>query len=226
MDLGIQLFGVLAGAEVSVRDALGKVRELGYTHVEPCLALEPLGAFEDVIWPLADFDGYMETVAGLGLKVNSVHIFGHSLNSQADILRALAEKWGIQAFVVKVPEHPDALRMQETSIAWLTLADALREAGAGLLIHNEASDIAEKVNGKTLCEHMLDLCQGRVGLQADVGWVMQGGENPLSFLRRNRNLVRSVHFKDFDPDGLPVTVGKGILPLEDCFFFARAHGLP
>ena len=226
MDLGIQLFGVLAGAEVSVRDALGKVRELGYTHVEPCLALEPLGAFEDVIWPLADFDGYMETVAGLGLKVNSVHIFGHSLNSQADILRALAEKWGIQAFVVKVPEHPDALRMQETSIAWLTLADALREAGAVLLIHNEASDIAEKVNGKTLCEHMLDLCQGRVGLQADVGWVMQGGENPLSFLRRNRNLVRSVHFKDFDSDGRPVTVGKGILPLEDCFFFARAHGLP
>ena len=106
------------------------------------------------------------------------------------------------------------------------LADALREAGTSLLIHNEAADIAAKADGKTLCEHMLDLCQGRVGLQVDAGWAMQGGVAPLAFLRRNRDLVRSVHFKDFDSEGHAVTVGEGVLPLEDCFAFARAYGLP
>ena len=38
--------------------------------------------------------------------------------------------------------------------------------------------------------------------------------------------MRSVHFKDFDGAGNAVTVGEGILPLEECFAFARAHGLP
>ena len=226
MDLGVQLFGVLANTELSAAEALEKLRGMGYTHVEPCLALDPIGAFEKVIWPLPEFDGYMEKIAELGFGVNSAHIFGKNLHAHAKTLCGIAEKWGIKAFVVKVPENPDDLLLQQTSIAWLTLADALKEAGASLLIHNEAADITANVNGKTLCEHMLDLCQGRVGLQVDVGWVMQGGTDPMAFLRRNRDLVRSVHFKDFDADGNAVTVGEGVLPLTDCFAFARAHGLP
>ena len=226
MHLGAQLFGVLANTTLFPADALKELRDTGYTHVEPCLALEPLGAYEQVIWPLAEFDGYMETIAALGLKVDTVHIFGSRLNAHADILCDLAKRWGIRGFVVKVPEKADALRLHETSVAWLSLADALKEAGAFLLIHNEAADIAEKVNSRTLCETMLDLCQGRVGLQVDVGWAMQGGEEPLAFLRHNRDLVKSVHFKDFDAAGNPVTVGEGVLPLMDCFAFARAYGLP
>ena len=226
MDLGVQLFGVLVNTDLPAAEVFSRLKALGYTRVEPCLALDPIGSYEKVIWPLDEFDGYMETIADQGLKVDSVHIFGKSLNTHAQTLRNLVEKWGIRAFVVKVPDKPSDLQLQEISIAWLTLTDALREAGASLLIHNEAADIAEKADGKTLCEHMADLCQGRVGLQVDVGWAMQGGEAPLAFLRRNRDLVRSVHFKDFDSDGQAVTVGDGILPLKDCFFFARAHGLP
>ena len=226
MYLGAQLFGVLANTSIPPAEALKKLRDMGYTHVEPCLALEPLGAWEQVIWPLSDFGGYMETVAALGLKVDTVHIFGGSLNAHADMLCGLAKRWRIQGFVVKIPENADEIILHETSIAWLTLADALKEAGCSLLLHNEAADIAEKVNGRTLCETMLGLCQGRVGLQADVGWAMQGGEEPLAFLRRNRDLVKSVHFKDFDAVGKPATVGEGVLPLMDCFAFARAYGLP
>ena len=226
MYLGAQLFGVLANTSLSSAEALKKLRDIGYTHVEPCLALEPLGAYEQIIWPPAEFDGYMETIAALGLKVDTVHIFGSHLNTWADTLCGLTKRWGIRGFVVKVPEGADLLCLHDTSIAWLTLADALKETGAFLLIHNEAADIAKKVNGRTLCEFMLDLCQGRVGLQVDVGWAMQGGEEPLAFLRRNRDLVKSVHFKDFGTAGDPVTVGEGVLPLMDCFAFARAYGLP
>ena len=226
MYLGAQLFGVLANTSLPLAKVLEKLRDTGYTHVEPCLALEPLGAWEQVIWPLAEFEGYMDVITSLGLRVDTVHIFGNNLNTYADILCELAKRRGIRGFVVKVPEKADAVRLHETSVAWLTLADALKDAGAFLLVHNESADIAEKVNGRTLCEAMLDLCQGRVGLQADVGWVMQGGEEPLRFLRRNRGLVKSVHFKDFDAAGKPVTVGDGVLPLTDCFAFARAHGLP
>ena len=225
MDLGVQLFGVLANKDLPVETVFSRLKETGYTHVEPCLALETIGAYENAIWPLKAFDGYMDILAGLGLKVDSVHVFGKHLNARAGVLCDLVRRWGIRAFVVKLPEAPDDLRLQETAIAWMTLADALREVGASLLIHNEAADIRAAVNGRTLCEHMVDLCQRRVGLQADVGWAMQGGAAPLDFLRRNRDLVRSVHFKDFDAAGNAVAVGEGALPLKECFAFARANGL-
>ncbi len=226
MDLGVQLFGVLTNTDLPAAEVFSRIKETGYTHVEPCLALDVIGAYENAIWPLKAFDGYMETFAGLGLKVDSVHVFGKHLNARAGVLCDIARRWGIRAFVVKLPEAPDDLKLQETAIAWMTLADALREVGASLLIHNEAADIRAAVNGKTLCERMADLCQRRVGLQVDVGWAMQGGAAPLDFLRRNRDLVRSVHFKDFDAAGNAVAVGEGALPLKDCFAFARANGLP
>lgn len=226
MYLGAQLFGILANSSLAPAEAFKKLRDIGYTHLEPCLALEPLGGWENVIWPLEAFDGYMQAIVGLGLRVDTVHIFGSRLNASADALCALAKRWGIRGFVVKVPEGADAPGLHAASLAWMTLADALREAGACLLIHNEAADIAQKRGGSTLCEAMLELCQGRVGLQVDVGWVMQGGEDPLAFLRRNRALVKSVHFKDFGAAGDPATVGEGTLPLLDCFAFARANGLP
>lgn len=226
MNLGAQLFGILANTTLTPEAALGKLRDIGYTHVEPCLALDPPGAFEQVFWRPDEFDRRMETVTGLGMQVDTVHILGNRLNTHAGTLCGIAERWGIRGFVVKVPEGADAVRLHETSVEWLTLADALREAGAMLLVHNEAEDIEKKIGGRTLCETMLDLCQGRVGLQADVGWAMRGGEDPLGFLRRNRDLVKSVHFKDFDAAGNPVTIGEGILPLMDCFAFARAFGLP
>ena len=84
MYLGAQLFGVLANSSLAPAASLEKLRDIGYTHVEPCLALEPLGAYEQVIWPLPEFDGWMETISSLGLQVDTVHVFGSRLNAWAD----------------------------------------------------------------------------------------------------------------------------------------------
>ena len=129
MDLGVQLFGLLAGTELPAEEVFGRVRAMGYTHTEPCLALEDLGGFEKVIWPADSFDAYMEKIAAAGLAVESVHIFGKTLHTHAGTLCPLAEKRGIRAYVVKVPEKADDLLLQETAMSWMTLADALREAG-------------------------------------------------------------------------------------------------
>ena len=68
MYLGAQLFGVLANTSLAPAEALKKLRDAGYTHVEPCLALDPLGAWEQVIWSAAEFEEYMDTIAALGLR--------------------------------------------------------------------------------------------------------------------------------------------------------------
>lgn len=98
-----------------------------------------------------------------------------------------------------------------------------------MLLHNEAADISTKIDKKTAYEYLLDLCMGRVGAQIDVGWAMFAGEDPVALLWRNKERVKSIHYKDFLVPGeadSEVAVGEGVLDLTACFQFARAFGLP
>lgn len=226
MDLGVNLFGVLSHSQLPETETLRKLRDIGYTHIEPCLALDPIPGFEHVIWPVSHFMVLLPVIRGLGLQVRSAHIFGAALGARGEALCRLSREAGIRAYVVKAPQEADDCALQQAAMTYLTLADSLAEAGVKLLLHNEAADIRTKSHGKTVCERLLDLCQGRVGLQADVGWAMAGGEDPAAFLRRNRDALFSLHYKDFDPEGKPVKIGRGALPLAACFRFARAHGVP
>lgn len=227
MDLGIQLYGILTHSRLSPEETLRRVSALGYTFAEPCIALDPIPGMENVFWPVDALPRYFALMAELGLSAPSAHIaWAGPLTAHTAVLCDLAERFGIRAFAVKTPRETDDCTLQAVSIAYLTAADALAEHGAALLLHNERGDIAEKRGGKTVCEHLLDLCQGRVGLQADIGWALAGGEEPAAFIRRNLPLFRSLHFKDFDAAGQPVRVGTGAVPSQACFDLARAHGIP
>lgn len=227
MDLGIQLYGILTHSPLPPEETLRRTAALGYTLAEPCIALDPIPGLEKVFWPLADLPRYFALMAELGLSVPSAHIaWSAPLTSHIPDLIAVAERFGVRAFVVKTPRETDDCSLQAASIAYMTAADALAEHGAALLLHNEKDDIAGKRGGKTVCEHLLDLCQGRVGLQADIGWALAGGEDPAALIRRNLHLFRSLHYKDFDAAGKPVRVGTGAVPTQACFDLARAHGIP
>lgn len=227
MDLGIQLYGILTHSSLTAEDTLRRARDLGYTFVEPCIALDPIPGLEKVFWPVDSLEEHFACLKALGLSAPSAHIaYTAPLTAHTDTLCALADRWGIRAFAVKSPRETDDCTLQAVSIAWLTVTDALREHGAELILHNERDDIAGRSAGLTVCERLLSLCQGRVGLQADIGWLAAGGEDPAAFIRRNLHLFRSLHFKDFDAAGNPVRVGTGAVPSQACFDLARAHGIP
>ncbi len=226
MDLGVNLFGVLSHSPLPEAETLQRLRDIGYTHIEPCLALDPIPGMERVFWSVSHFSVLLPVIRQIGLQVPSAHLLGGNLNARSEALCRLAREAGIRAYVVKTPQEADDCALQQAAMTYLTLADTLAEAGVKLLLHNEAADIRARSHGKTVCERLADLCQGRVGLQADVGWAMAGGEDPVSFLYRNRNAVFSLHYKDFDAAGNPVKIGTGCLPLAACFRFARGRGIP
>lgn len=226
MILSAQLFGICFNSPLPVEETLAKLKNLGYSAVEPCVATFRIPNMDKAIWPVEDFEAYMPKIQKLGLNVESVHFFGNPLNACTDEMLRLAKTYGIKYFVVKTPQDMSLLSLQKASMEYLTVADALAEVGAKLLLHNEQADIAEKVHGKTAYEYLLDLCQDRVFAQVDVGWVYMGGENVMELLKRNKTRIAAVHYKDFDAEGQQTVIGTGVVDIKGAFAFARANGFP
>ncbi|MBR1497409.1 MAG: PD40 domain-containing protein [Oscillospiraceae bacterium] len=221
----MNLWGVSADWGAGVIETLAGLKSLGYQCVEPCVSFEPIDGFETRIWPYDTFRELAPKIRELGLDIVSIHIFG-DLCSNTGRLRALAELYGVKQFVVKCPKELDELHLQQTALNYMHAADAIAGAGARLLLHNEAAEIASSIGGKSAYEYLLDLCLGKLDAQVDVGWAMFAGADPKALLWRNRDRVKSLHYKDFDAEKKEAVPGAGTLDILSCYQFARAMGIP
>ena len=95
--------------------------------------------------------------------------------------------------------------------------------GISLLIHNDAAASGNRVGGKSVYEAFLELSGAYA--QPDVGWLLHGGIDPEAFLWRNKDWIRSLHYKDMDASGNEVPIGTGAVDMAACFQFARAAEL-
>ena len=228
MKFGINLYGALKDRRDAL-EALGELKALGYAAVEPCVAPAAFEGYEHVLWPEAWLRAHLQEIRDMGFEVASVHLVGWDAAKQRDRLRALAADCGLRHLVVKSPEPLTEAALHQASMAYMTLADALAEVGAALLLHNERADIEARVGEQTAYERLLALCLGRVGAQVDAGWALAGGEDPERLLWRLGGAVRSLHYKDFDLSGgeaRPTAIGAGDLDVTACLQFARAMGIP
>lgn len=229
MTFGIQLYGVLNSRPSDIMETLRELRALGFLQIEPCLSLEPIPGLEHVIWPAAWYRAHAGEIRELGLEVVSAHIFAQNLAASAEEFKQLANQYGIRQFVVKTPQDMTAEALQQAALTYMQVADTLAEAGAELLLHNEAADIATRISGRTAYEHLLALCSGKVKAQVDAGWAWAGGKDPEALLRRLGPQVKSLHYKDFRREGerlIPTVIGGGDTDTTACFQFARAMGIP
>ena len=229
MKFGIQLFGVLKDEREDPINALRSLANLGFRRAEPCLSFSPIQGWEHVIWPADWFERHAAEIKALGLEMTSAHIFAENLPMAIPKLQRLAEDYGIRQFVVKAPNDLSAESLHQAALTYMQAADALRSAGAELLLHNEAADMSKMFYGRTAYEHLLSLCSGKVGAQVDVGWALYAGQDPEALLRRLGSLVRSLHYKDFRQSAhglVPAPAGLGLVDTAACFQFARAAGIP
>ena len=228
MKFGINLYGVLKNRRDALA-ALRELRELGYKRIEPCVAPGEVEGWEHVFWPASWLGAHLNEIRALDLEIVSAHLIGWNAAAQREELKALAERCGIRQLVVKSPRELTDTALHQASMEYMMLADALKDIGAEVLIHNEGADISARFAGKTAFEHLLDLCLGKVGAQVDVGWALAGGEDPEALLWRLGASVKSLHYKDFKmgSDAPAATViGEGDLDVTACFQFGRAMGIP
>ncbi len=229
MQFGVQLYGPMNHMSGNVMEDLKALVRAGITEIEPCVTAGPFPAPESVVWPLGWLEAHADEILGLGLKINSIHVFAGNLAGTLGELKALAKKVGLKQFVTKTPHDISDISLQQAALTYMKAADELAETGVDLLLHNEAGDIQTKIGGKTAYERLLDLCMGKVFAQVDVGWVQFGGEDPVEFLQRNAWRVRSIHYKDFPAGGtepVDLSIGAGCVDLKTCFCFSQHRNIP
>lgn len=227
MKFGIQLFGVLRATRSDPMDVLRQLRDAGFSRIEPCLSPDPVPGMERAVWPDGWFRAHADQIRAMGLEIVSAHVFVKDLSEATGWLKDLASAYGIRQFVVKTPRDMGDESLQQAALTYMRAADALAEAGAALLLHNEYADTAAAVHGKTAYEHLLALCLGKVGAQVDVGWARAAGQDPDALLWRLGPLVKSLHYKSLRrEDGARVPDAAGAdRDTVACFQFARAMGV-
>ena len=232
MRYGINLWGVWNLLSADPAGFCGKVREMGYQYLEPCITvgrgIEGLPQFMDE----EALTQFINTAKAHDLKVEAAHVAVTDEANAVQIMLKQAETLGIRQFVFKCPPTLTEEELGSYAQRLISYADALSEAGATILLHNGGEDIAAKIGGVSAYEWLLEKCGGKVFAEPDVGWMMygagagNGGEDPETFLWKNEKYVRAMHYKDFAPgeDGnwKERPVGQGLADVDAIFRFSRA----
>lgn len=227
MKVGLQLWGFLHDNRLGMMEAMEQLRGMGFDRVEPCVSFETVPGLENVVWTADWFIANIGEIRKLGLEIVSCHIFADDIAAEAEKIAQLSLKTGVKMFVVPCPQERTEEGLAQAAVNYTKAADMLAGVGAELMMHNMGGEIAAHVGGRTAFEYMLDQCGGKVGAQVDVGWIYAGGEDPEAFLWRNKEYVKSVHFKDFvrESEGMTEAIpGTGDVDTTACFQFARASG--
>ncbi len=225
---GLQTYGAKLEWQKNPERFFETIQALGYRQLEPCITFDEEEGNPQGFWTPAQAERYAPALENLDMLYRSAHVFTGDLEKALPEMIRLAERCGIQEYVLPCPGEIAVDVYLSYAALCKRCAAVLKEHGIGLLFHNGGREIQGKLGGKTAYEYLLDACGGLVGAQPDIGWLYAGGEDPEAFLWRNEARVCSLHYKDMKA-GTPakeVPVGEGDLDLLASFQFARAHGIP
>ena len=229
MKIGLNLYGPCSKQAMKDEDLLIAVRALEIDFVEPCVLMGGLTHDNPSFWTMSKFQHLYKFMNNIGLEVNSIHVVTESIQDSVDEMIMLANEYGIKQFVIGMPNKLEESVLRERALVLFSVTERLKSCGARLLIHNNKPDTAVKINGKTALETLVDLCDGKVGFQLDLGWCAAGGEDPIAFFKRNESRVESLHFKDFVKPGVSesdVTIGSGSIDTISAIEIAKKLRLP
>jgi len=212
----------------SVRDELGKdpeatiraVAQMGYQVVEF------YAPYYD--WDHAQAKQMRKLLDDLGLKCNSTHndaeyLQPAKIEHARDLNLILGSKYIVQAWSDPKPSPDD----------WKAVADGLNTAAVrlapdGLRVGYHNHDAEWKpVGGKRPMDILAANTDSTVMLQLDVGTCIEGGADPVAWIRSNPGRIRSIHCKDWSPKsdvGYKALFGEGVADWKGIFQAAESVG--
>jgi sugar phosphate isomerase/epimerase len=244
--IGLQLYTLGDAPKTDLEGTLKRVAQIGYRDIElpGLLGLEPAA-----IRRVADAQG---------LKISSIHIGTSatpSIHEDAGRLADIANTLGAKQIVVPMFPTPAGFKAPagETFGAaiqrhisasgedfWKQLARLLNERAAALKPHGialgyhthnpEFTKVGERTGWEILAaetDHAL------VHFEADIGWIVSAGLDPVAFLKRYAGRVRQLHVKDVKKGVAPNTrletdpteVGSGVVDWKRVLPAAYAAGV-
>ena len=216
--IGLELYSVRREMAKDFDRTLATVREIGYTDVE-------------LLW---SFDNFGKSPAQVkaalereGLRAPSAHIAPITILVGWEKRLETAKLLGHEYLIVPSLTNDTSRTLDE----WREWADKFnaagavaRRAGIWLAFHNEA-DHMKPIDGVVPYDTFVQrLDPTVVRLQLDVGNMLMGGGDPMSYLDKYRDRYWSFHIKDVVPDrSKDVELGRGTFDFKR--FLARVPSI-
>jgi sugar phosphate isomerase/epimerase len=170
-----------------------------------------------------------------GLQFSSSHV---SLAALRERPQAIIDACALLDFrYLFMPSVPPEQREADAAF-WRALGSELgqmarrfADAGIQLGYHNHNWELKPKDGSVTALELLFAGAEGTpLTWQADVAWLIRGGAEPVTWLRRYRDRLVSAHVKDIAPDGTALDedgwadVGAGVLDWTSLWRLCRDLG--
>ncbi len=191
--VGVQLFSVRDNCAADLRGTLKKIADMGYDGVEPYTLYN---------YTPEEFKAILDE---FGLKAMSTHApvqeFENPDNGGID---AVAEKYAkIGCDYVALPyifgdTYPNGPKADEGFKSIENVADACMKYGMPLLYHNHESELEFCDDGQMILDKLYSLHDAKkFQAEFDLGWLSNGGVDPVEYINKYSGRVPCVHMKDF-----------------------------
>ncbi len=203
--IALQLYSLREAAAQDILGVLKTTADLGYQGVE-------FAGYQGV-----STTAIKDALAANNLTAVSAHVGYPLLQNSLDEVIADAQTLGLPYVVC-----PAAPRDQMTdAAAWksfakelTTIGQTLKAEGIAFGYHNHAFEFAKEDGEYFLDIFFQEADPNAVFAQLDLGWVMAGGENPITYMQKFAGRCPLVHVKDFDSSKKQTDVGEGNLDLD------------
>jgi Sugar phosphate isomerases/epimerases len=174
-----------------IKTALKNVKKIGYDAVQ----VSGMGAISP--------EGLKEIADGIGLKICATHIPFERLKNDIDVVIAEHKLWGCE--YVGLGAMPLVYRGSRDgymtfAAETMEIAKKLAEHGLKFIYHNHNFEFF-KFDGITGLDILYNETNPEIyGFELDTYWVQAGGADPVQWIKRMKDRMDVVHFKDMALD--------------------------
>lgn len=241
MEIGVNTFGLGKQLKEDFHGTMRAAWKAGVTAVEPLVIFTGLeGSMVDKVasysasmldiaggaWTVSAAREKFPTIRAMGFDIRSVHMVGPGWK-KPHIREAIAfaREQHIRYYVVNFNESSVAKIAKQVAEIRQAVR-TFREHGITLLFHNHEMEWTD-CGGETVFSFLMDTVP-ELGVELDLGWTKFAGQDCVEVMRRYRDRIKILHFKDIREgadartrDTCFTAVGEGSIPLAEILREAR-----
>jgi sugar phosphate isomerase/epimerase len=218
--VGLELYSVREELKKDPDGTVRAVAKMGYQAVE---FYAPY--FE---WTTAQAKQMRQQMDDLGIKCYSTHndedfFSAKNIDHTRELNLILGCRYVVQAWSDPKPNLDDWKTLADNLNA---VADQLAPSGLKVGYHNHDAEW-KPIEGKRPIEILAKETKPSIMLQLDVGTCLEGGGDPVAWIRANPGRIRSIHCKDWSRDpaiGYKTLFGEGVADWKGIFAAAESVG--